>query len=73
MRVRDRVTGRQVSVDEAYERFFDGFFNLGRPEDAFSNMVMSSPVQPFVAAGRRMKTRRPAKVAGRPRKFGRTG
>jgi hypothetical protein len=71
MRVRDRITGRQLSVDEAYERFHDGFFNLGRPEDAFSDVVMSCAV-PTDAGGRRVKRRRLGKAANRGRKFVRT-
>ena len=32
------------ALDEAYERFFDGFFNLGRPGDFFErSMVLSRP------------------------------
>ena len=28
MRVIDGITGQRLSVDEAYDRFFDGFYNL---------------------------------------------
>lgn len=35
MRITDSVTAERLSVDEAYERFFDGFYNLGRPSEIF--------------------------------------
>lgn len=44
MKVTDQVTHQRVSVDEAYQRFFDGFYNLGRPGEVFQrNMVLSPP------------------------------
>lgn len=43
MKVRDRVTLEQLSVDEAYERFFDGFYNLGRPREIFERTVVLAP------------------------------
>lgn len=57
MKVTDPTTGQQFSPDEAYERFFDGFFNLGRPGDIFErSVVLSRPVIRPVA--RRRSTRR---------------
>lgn len=59
MKVTDTTTGQQVSPDEAYERFFDGFFNLGRPGDIFErSVVLSRPAARPVAlrrSSRRMK------------------
>ena len=50
MKVTDTTTGQQVSPDEAYERFFDGFFNLGRPGDIFErSVVLSRPATRPVA------------------------
>jgi len=44
VRVTDRVTGQRLSVDEAYERFFDGFYSLGRPSEIFqATMVLGPP------------------------------
>ena len=59
MRVVDRITGQRVSVDEAYDRFFDGFYNLGKPTEVFTaTMVMAPPPRRPVRAGRRTKARR---------------
>ena len=59
MKITDTTTGQQVSPDEAYERFFDGFFNLGRPGDIFErSVVLSRPVLRRAAlrrSSRRMK------------------
>jgi hypothetical protein len=53
MRVTDTVTGQRLTVDEAYQRFFDGFYNLGKPSDSFQGtMVLGSP------QGKRVKVRR---------------
>lgn len=53
MRVTDTVTGQRFNPDEAYQRFFDGFYNLGKPSEIFQGtMVLSSP------QGKRVKTRR---------------
>jgi len=44
MKVLDTVTGQRLNVNEAYERFFDGFYNLGRPSEVFQgNVVLSAP------------------------------
>jgi hypothetical protein len=33
-----------LSTDEAYERFFDGYYNLGRPGEILGrNVIMSRP------------------------------
>ena len=44
MRVTDTVTGQRLGVDEAYERFFDGFYNLGKPSEVFQGtLVLNTP------------------------------
>ncbi|HEX6405630.1 MAG TPA: hypothetical protein VFZ90_00450 [Gemmatimonadales bacterium] len=58
MRVIDGITGQRLSVDEAYDRFFDGFYNLGKPTEIFTaTMVMAPPPRQPVRA-RRAKARR---------------
>ena len=53
MRVIDRITGQRLSVDEAYDRFFDGFYNLGKPTEIFTaTMVMAPPSRQPVRARR---------------------
>jgi len=60
VRIIDRVTGQRLSVDEAYQRFFDGFYNLGRPSEAFQGtMVLSAPKRDPVKNRREATTRRP--------------
>ena len=59
MRVIDRVTGQRLSVDEAYQRFFDGFYNLGRPSEIFGATMVLGPAECApVKTIRRAKTRR---------------
>jgi hypothetical protein len=59
MRVIDRITGQRLSVDEAYDRFFDGFYNLGKPTEIFTpTMVMAPPPSQPVRARSRAKARR---------------
>ena len=59
MRVIDRITGQRLSVDEAYDRFFDGFYNLGKPTEIFTaTMVMAPPSRQPVRTRRRAKARR---------------
>ena len=43
MRVRDTVNAQRLTVDEAYERFFDGFYSLGRPAEIFERTIVMSP------------------------------
>jgi hypothetical protein len=65
MKVTDPATGQQLSPDEAYERFFDGFFNLGRPNDIFErSVVLSRPADR--AAARRGSTRRTKRTSPKP-------
>jgi hypothetical protein len=57
VRVTDTVTEQRLSADEAYERFFDGFYNLGRPAEIFERTVVLSPPRREPA-----KARRPARA-----------
>jgi hypothetical protein len=66
MRVIDRITGQRLSVDEAYDRFFDGFYNLGKPTEIFTGtMVMAPPPPQPVRTRRRAKARRSGKSSRR--------
>ena len=60
MRVTDRITAQRFGVDEAYERFFDGFYNLGRPTDGFERTVVLGPPrrEPITPGQRRRAPRR---------------
>lgn len=58
MRVIDSVTAQRFGVDEAYERFFDGFHSLGKSTDVFERtVVLSPPRHEPVKPGRRPRTR----------------
>ena len=74
MKVRDTITQQQLTVDEAYERFFDGFYNLGKPEESFQGTMVLGPrkypLSPLLRPpprARRSKGTRPAakRSAGR--------
>lgn len=44
MKRRDGKVPQWLSTDEAYERFFDGYYNLGRPSEIFvRNVVLGRP------------------------------
>jgi hypothetical protein len=44
MKFRDGKVPQWLSTDEAYERFFDGYYNLGRPDEIFGrNVVVGWP------------------------------
>ena len=59
MRVIDSITGQRLSVDEAYDRFFDGFYNLGRETEIFTGtMVLAPPPRQPVKTRRRARSRR---------------
>ena len=59
MRVIDTITGQRLDVDEAYERFFDGFYNLGRPSEVFQGTMVLSTAKPEpVKTRRHARTRR---------------
>jgi hypothetical protein len=63
MRVIDRITGQRLSADEAYDRFFDGFYNLGRPSDIFSGtMILAPPRREPVKTRRVARARRRSAV-----------
>jgi hypothetical protein len=40
MRIPDGTATQRLSTDEAYERFFDGYYNLGRPDEIFGRDVV---------------------------------
>jgi hypothetical protein len=40
MKFRDGKVPQWLSTDEAYERFFDGYYNLGRPDEIFGRNVV---------------------------------
>jgi hypothetical protein len=47
MKVSDKIRAEGLSADEAYGRFFDGYYNLGLPGEVFvGNMVLSPPHAP---------------------------
>lgn len=51
MRFRDGNATQCLSTDEAYERFFDGYYNLGRPGEIFErNVVVCRPKVEVVQA-----------------------
>jgi len=59
MKVLDTVTGQRLNVNEAYERFFDGFYNLGRPSEVFQgNVVLSAPKLEVAQPRRRARNRK---------------
>jgi hypothetical protein len=45
MRVSDRITAERLTADQAYERFFDGFYNLGKPSEIFERTIVLSPMK----------------------------
>jgi hypothetical protein len=61
MRIRDGNVTQGLSTDEAYERFFDGFYNLGRLGEIFErNVIVSRPKteMPKAAVRRRIARQR---------------
>jgi hypothetical protein len=68
MRLTDSVTAQRFGVDEAYERFFDGFYNLGKPTDVFERTVVLSPPQLELTNPRRRPRARGVVKAGRKAK-----
>ena len=65
MKGRGTMTAQRLSVDEAYERFFDGFYNLGKPGEILERTVVVS-VPPPAAPARPRTTR--ALRSGRTRR-----
>jgi hypothetical protein len=47
VKVTDTVTVQRFSVDQAYERFFDGFYNLGKPAESFERTMVLLPAGVF--------------------------
>jgi hypothetical protein len=68
MRVTDNITGQRFGADEAYERFFDGFYNLGKPADVFAGTVVLGPPRREPITPRRRRARRPVKSARRAKR-----
>ena len=70
MRVTQSMTAQRLSVDETYQRFFDGYYNLGQPGEIFErNVVLGRPkneaVQvPAGATNRRLRRARRGMVGG---------
>lgn len=51
MRVTQSITAQRLSVDETYQRFFDGYYNLGQPGEIFErNVVLGRPRNEAVKA-----------------------
>jgi hypothetical protein len=42
MRIRDGIARQWLSTDEAYDRFFDGYYNLGRPGEILGRDIVVS-------------------------------
>jgi hypothetical protein len=64
MKVTDTITSQRIGVDEAYERFFDGFYNLGRPGEIFERTMVLAPPKPV---SRRATARSRARSSARRR------
>ncbi|HEX7336332.1 MAG TPA: hypothetical protein VF252_03905 [Gemmatimonadales bacterium] len=65
MKVTDSITAQRFSVDEAYERFFDGFYNLGRPAELFERTMVLSPPKSEPVTARRRPSRRKSERRGK--------
>ena len=66
MRFRDGKATEWLSTDEAYERFFDGYYNLGRPDEIFGrNVVVSWPKAEVPKAAVRPRIARPRRSTRR--------
>ena len=58
MRVTDTITAQRFQADEAYQRFFDGFYNLGKPVDVFAGtMVLGPPRREAIRPRQRRRAR----------------
>jgi hypothetical protein len=66
MKVVDTITAQRFTVDEAYERFFDGFYNLGKPGEIFERTMVMSPPPAVTRHSRRWFGRPPR--SRRPRR-----
>ncbi len=62
MRVTDTITAQRFDVDQAYERFFDGYYNLGRPSEVFAGTMVLSPPKGEPVRTRRQARRRSSAV-----------
>ena len=72
MRVNTRIRGQHLSADKAYERFFDGYYNLGEPGEVFVGTLVMSPPSRIPKPAVRRNSRVPKPIARRrARKTGR--
>jgi hypothetical protein len=60
MRVTERIRAERLSADQAYERFFDGYYNLGAPGEAFQGTMVLNP--PRLVPARTQRRRRTHRV-----------
>jgi hypothetical protein len=68
MKVSDKIRAEGLSADEAYERFFDGYYNLGLAGEVLvGNMVLSPPHAPPPGKRTRVSHRIPRRRASRTR------
>jgi hypothetical protein len=66
MRCRNGKVPQWLTTDEAYERFFDGYYNLGRPDEIFGrNVVVSWPKAELPKAAVRPRIARPKRSTRR--------
>ena len=66
MRCRNGKVPQWLTTDEAYERFFDGYYNLGRPDEIFGrNVVVSWPKTELPRAAVRPRIARPKRSTRR--------
>jgi hypothetical protein len=66
MRCRNGKVPQWLTADEAYERFFDGYYNLGRPDEIFGrNVVVSWPKAELPKAAVRPRIARPKRSTRR--------
>jgi hypothetical protein len=66
MKFRDGKVPQWLSTGEAYERFFDGYYNLGPPDEIFGrNVVVSWPKAEAPKAVARPRITRPRRSTRR--------
>ena len=58
MRTTDEIRAQHLSADDAYERFFDGYYNLGIPGESFERNVIVSPPKADVVKAPPVATKR---------------
>ena len=66
MKFRDGKVPQWLSTDEAYERFFDGYYNQGQPDEIFGrNVIVSWPKAEVPKAAVRRRIARPRRSTRR--------